>query len=152
MRYEIKSIPVWPIVKIFFLINLVAGFIFGLLLAIVSSGLVSFYNELIQVSNPGYDVSLIPIEMLIIMLPLLFAFGNSIFTTTIMVIVIYIYNLLVKFTGGMELNLSEINIRESSENEKIEIENLSEIKNNDAPPPPPNIISDENQSEDKDIQ
>jgi hypothetical protein len=152
MRYEIKSIPVWPIVKIFFLINLVAGFIFGVLLAIVSSGLVSFYNELIQVSNPGYDVSLIPIEMLIIMLPLLFAFGNSIFTTTIMILIIFIYNLLVKFTGGMELNLTEINIKELSETIKTGIVKSSENNNNTGPPPLPKIIDDEVGSEDKDTQ
>jgi hypothetical protein len=152
MRYELKSIPIWPIVKVFFLINIIAGFIFGLLLAIVSSGLISFYNEILQVSNPGYNVELIPLEVLIFMMPLLFALGNAIFTTTLMIIIIFIYNLLVKFTGGIELNLSEIDIKVYPEKEKTLREDLAQIIENDAPPPPPKVIEDDNPPESKDNQ
>lgn len=140
MRYELKSIPIWPVVKVFFPINLVAGFVFGLVLAIISTGIISFYNEMLQVSNPGYDVDLIPLKLVLILMPLLMSFGNAIFTTTLMIIIVFFYNLFMKFTGGVELNLSEINIREGSSIGGIQHFDSKKIINGSAPPPPPDVI------------
>jgi len=161
MRYELKSIPLWPVVKVFFPINFIAGFVFGLLLAFISTGFISFYNEVLQVSNPGYDVELVPSKMLIILVPLLMAFSNAIFTTTFIVIITFFYNIFVKFTGGVELNLYEISLKEENNTENKHQLNKRKYIDDSAPPPPPSVISNDEKSNtenilenppDKDIQ
>lgn len=109
MRYKIKSIPVWPFVKLMFPLNLLSGFIIGLLAAMFFSGLVSFYNDLIQLRYPGFEVELIPLETLMVVLPFLFSLGNGFCVTFGELIIVLMYNMLSKFIGGFVLELENLN-------------------------------------------
>jgi hypothetical protein len=52
-----------------------------------------------------------PIALLIILYPILFGFGGAVFNTMFVLIAVFIYNIVGKFIGGLELEMNEIRLQ-----------------------------------------
>ena len=108
MRYELKSIAVWSVMKISFFLNLILGGILGFFYALFFGLIVSVMGQSPFASQYQFD----PSEMS--MLPLIFFFtiggaiGGAFFHTILVAMITGLYNLIVKMTGGVILNLQAI--------------------------------------------
>lgn len=107
MRYEIKSIGMWPFIKVTFFFNLVVGFIFGLLYALFAGFILTIMSRLSEFQPGGFDFDLepLPIGIMLVALPILFAIMGAVFYTIIGVVLVLIYNLIARLVGGYELDL-----------------------------------------------
>jgi len=108
MRYEIKSIGIWPFIKVSFFFNLVIGFIFGLLYALFAGFIMTIMSQLSEFQPGVFDFEMMepmPIGILLVVLPILFAIMGAFFYTIIGVIMVLIYNLVARLVGGYELVL-----------------------------------------------
>ena len=107
MRYEIRSIGMWPFIKVSFFFNLVVGFVFGLLYALFAGFIMTIMSRLSQFQPSGFDFELepMPIGIVLVVLPILLAVMAAVFYTMIGVVLVLIYNLIAKLAGGYELDL-----------------------------------------------
>jgi hypothetical protein len=109
MRYEIKSIGLWPFIKVSFFFNLIVGFLFGLLYALLAGFILTIVSRLSQF-QPGFfefgPIESMPIGLMIVVMPIVFAILGAIFYTIIGVILVLIYNLIARLVGGFELELA----------------------------------------------
>lgn len=107
MRYEIKSIGMWPFIKVSFFFNLVVGFIFGLFYALFAGFIMTIMSRLSEFQPGGFDFDLepLPIGLILVILPILFAIIGAVFYTIIGVVLVSIYNLIARLVGGYELDL-----------------------------------------------
>lgn len=108
MRYELKSVGIWSYVKVAFFLNLIAGFLFGLLYAVGISFFMAVLSEF-----PAIQGSIAPFDGgsaigLMIFLPLVGAFGMAFFGTISFTIMTLLYNLIARVLGGVELVLDPI--------------------------------------------
>ena len=107
MRYEIKSIGMWPFIKVSFFFNIVVGFIFGLLYALFAGFIMTIMSRFSEFQPGGFDFDLepLPIGIMLVVLPVLFAIMGAVFYTIIGAILVLIYNLIARLVGGYELDL-----------------------------------------------
>ena len=165
MKYELKTIPVWAFIKIAFFVNLVAGFILGLLLTPFVFLLLIFLIGLFQLQSTEFDFNG-SIDTLMIAVPFVISFCCAFFLTLFEIVVVAIYNIFSKFMGGVVLNLQSaepeyktvktvkaVVTPNQPKNTIIKTNNPDKVENYnhtgiDAPPPPPviggNQKSDEN--------
>jgi len=110
MRYEVKSVGIWPFIKVSFFFNLVVGFIFGLLYAVFAGFVMTIMSRLSQFQSGGFDFGLepLPVGVMLVVLPVMFAIMGAIFYTIIGVIIALIYNLIARLVGGYELVLEPV--------------------------------------------
>ncbi len=100
--FEIKKVPVWPVIRVVFIVFLILGILIGILYSIIFSGLGflagglggSPFNEDLAVLR-GFGFIMIPV----------IAFTYAIFGTIWAVIGILLYNLIASIAGGVELTL-----------------------------------------------
>jgi len=109
MRYELKSIGIWSFIKISFFVNLIFGFMMGIFYAIFIGVFMAPMGMLpmSEYSDIDLDGSFMPI--LLILLPVMFAFGAAVFQTLVGVVLMMVYNMIVKLTGGIEFDLNRVN-------------------------------------------
>jgi hypothetical protein len=107
MLYEIKSIGMWPFIKVSFFFNLVVGFIFGLFYALFAGFIMTIMSRFSEFQPGGFDFDLepLPIGIMLVVLPILFAIMGAVFYTIIGVVLVLIYNLIARLVGGYELDL-----------------------------------------------
>lgn len=109
MRVELKSIGVWAFIKVAFFVNIILGFIVGIIYALFFSFILAIMQNLPYMPSeeiaPPSDT---PFGFIVVFLPFLFALIGGFFYTMAGVILVVIYNLVVKLTGGMEFNLNQI--------------------------------------------
>jgi len=109
VKVELKSIGLWSFVKIAFFVNLIMGFLVGLLhapfLGMIMSLAASGYQGYDEFGGGFGDVS---IGALLIILPIAFAFGGGVIYTLFELVIVVLYNLVARVTGGMEFDLSGI--------------------------------------------
>jgi len=107
MRYEIKSVGMWPFIKVSFFFNLVVGFIFGLLYALFAGFIMTIMSRFSEFQPGSFDFDLepLPIGFMLVVLPILFAIMGAVFYTIIGAILVLIYNLIARLVGGYELDL-----------------------------------------------
>ncbi|HWR83240.1 MAG TPA: DUF3566 domain-containing protein [Candidatus Deferrimicrobium sp.] len=110
MRYEIKAIGLWPFIKVSFFFNLVIGFLFGLFYALFAGFIITILSRLAEFQPEGleFDFEPLPVGLLIVVLPILFAVMGAIFYTLIGVVLAAIYNLIARLVGGYELDLEAV--------------------------------------------
>ena len=103
-NYTLKSIPIWPVTKVSFVILLIIGIVIGFFYAIMLSSWSVLFgsfsgtqmgNELGVLRNLGF-----------IMIPFLAIF-YAIFGTISVIICTLIYNLIASAIGGIELVLEK---------------------------------------------
>ncbi len=112
MKFELKSISYWSAIKVSFVVNLLLGLVMGFFFAIFSGIVLSLMDSVygtIGISLPELESP--PIALLIILYPILFGFGGAVFNTMFVVIAVFIYNIVGKFIGGLELEMSEIRLQ-----------------------------------------
>jgi hypothetical protein len=110
MRYELKSIPVWPVTKVAFFVNLVVGFVLGLLLAVFMMPVVTTLATMAAYDAGELDFDSGPIGALTFIIPFMMAVWSAFFNTAIVVIIAVAYNLVVKVVGGIELSLGPVDL------------------------------------------
>ncbi len=106
MRYELKSIGLWPFIKISFFANLILGFVVGLLYALFFSFIVAVLTKLPGFQAPGLDTDEISLGVLVIFMPIMFAILGAFFNTILGAGFILVYNALARMLGGLELDLA----------------------------------------------
>ena len=116
MRYEVKSIGMWPFIKVSFFFNLIVGFIFGLLYAVFAGFIMTIMSRLSQFQPGGFDFDMepLPIGLMIVVLPIVMAVLGAIFYTIIGVVLALIYNLIAKIVGSYEFVLEPVAAEASS--------------------------------------
>lgn len=107
MKYELKRISVWSVIKISFLINLVLGFLVGIfyafmLMLITMMPMYYMSDEL----GSGFPAALSGIMLII--LPILMAGIMSVMNTILAAIATLVYNLSAKLVGGLEWELAQV--------------------------------------------
>lgn len=110
MRYELKSIPLWPVTRVAFFVNLVVGFALGLLLAIFMMPLVTALATVSAYDAGELDYDSGALGALTMMIPFLTALWSAFFNTVFVVVVVLAYNLVCKFVGGIELRLDAVEV------------------------------------------
>ncbi|MFH1374589.1 MAG: DUF3566 domain-containing protein [bacterium] len=110
MRYEIKAIGFWPFIKISFFFNLIIGFLFGLLYALMLSVIMTIAGQLsnFPIEGLGVDIEELSIGGMVVIMPILFAILGAVFHTLIGVVLIAIYNLIARLVGGLEFDLKAV--------------------------------------------
>ena len=103
MRYEIKRIEVWSVVKIVFLLSLIAGFVIGLLYALMIGFLTGVMGTIAggEFSDTLGMFGGVALIFVVIFFTIFFA---AIYTI-VAAIGTALYNLLAKFSGGFTLEL-----------------------------------------------
>ena len=134
MKYELKTIGYWPVIKISFVINLIIGFIIGIFYALFMGIILSLaaqFPMFSELSGPyGEEPS---IGVLIIILPIMFSFMAAVFNTIFIIIAVFIYNMAAKLIGGLEFEFAEIKLQPAA-NARTAYQAQTEPI---VPPPPP---------------
>ncbi|MFQ6009189.1 MAG: DUF3566 domain-containing protein [Candidatus Zixiibacteriota bacterium] len=111
MRYEIKSIGMWPFIKVSFFFNLIVGFLFGLCYALMAGFIMTIASRLSQFQPEFFEFAPIepmPIGIMLVVMPIMFGILGAIFYTIVGVILALIYNLIAKLVGGFEFALEPV--------------------------------------------
>ncbi len=126
MKYEIKNIQIWSVIKIVFIVSLLIGFISSF----ICFGILIFLTALISSFGAQEYVSAIPVEGSLSFLLVLFGtIGFAFIHTFIAVFFVVLYNIFSKWLGGFVINLESTNpdkivkstsTFESNENKDIE--------------------------------
>ena len=136
MRYELKSIGVWAFIKVSFFANMIIGFLVGLLYGLFIGLFLAVMQNLPYMNSEDFQASPeVPFGAVMIMIPFICAIGGAIFYTLFGVICAVIYNLVAKFTGGMEFDLNPIT--EIAPAPQPMYAQTQMPPNNMPPPPPP---------------
>ncbi|HKK20615.1 MAG TPA: hypothetical protein VJ983_04005 [candidate division Zixibacteria bacterium] len=105
---ELKSIPVWSFLRLAFFCNLIAGLILGLFYVPIIGTVVQTMGQSPLFRGEDLGSSSLPMGILVVVVPLVFAFFTGVFWTLFELIMIGIYNLLAKLTGGFEFNFEPV--------------------------------------------
>ena len=109
MRYEVKSIGLWALIKVSFFLNLAVGFIVGIFAALY---MVFIFSVMSQMSGIGAEFGFPdtgpPLGFSLVAIPILFAIMGAIFHTMFAAVIAGIYNLIARLFGGFELNLRRV--------------------------------------------
>ncbi|MCK4462577.1 MAG: DUF3566 domain-containing protein, partial [candidate division Zixibacteria bacterium] len=103
MLYELKSIRIWSFTKVSFFVNLVVGFVLGLMYAMTLPILLAGMSEFGGVFGQSFDPSEVPIGVMLIIMPIMGAMFAAIFHTLIGIVLIAMYNLVARLVGGLEM-------------------------------------------------
>ncbi len=108
MRFELKSIPIWPFTKVSFFFNLVLGFIIGLFYAMLAGMMATLLAGFPLGDTEGLDLDGASLGFLMVIMPFMCALFCAAFNTIFGIVMIFIYNLIARMLGGIELNLSAV--------------------------------------------
>ncbi|MBN1212669.1 MAG: DUF3566 domain-containing protein, partial [candidate division Zixibacteria bacterium] len=109
MRYELKSIGIWALIKVSFFFNLIVGFLAGLLYGMMFSFFMAVFANLPFARNEIPDLEM-PVGAMMVILPFICAIGAAVFHTLIFIVMAFIYNIIAKLTGGMEFELNPVTV------------------------------------------
>ncbi len=138
MKFELKTINYWSLLRTSFLMNLILGFILGVFFALFASLMFSFAAKFGGLS--GFTE--MPEEMssfgiLIIIYPIFFAFMGAVFNTVIFLIGAFVYNLVAKFVGGIEFEFNQLPSSMSAVSQPTPGYYAPSYNQATPPPPPP---------------
>lgn len=141
MKFELNSIGYWSVIKVSFIVNLLLGFIMGLFFAIFIGLMFSLISNFAGMAGmPMFDEEMPPIGLLLILYPFMFGFGGAVINTIAAVIAVFIYNMVGKFLGGLELELNEIRLQPvtaPSVSAYADAQAAQTYRATSPPPPPP---------------
>ncbi len=105
MKLELKRIGVWSLVKISFVVNLIFGFILGIFYAFLFALMAALPVNMEEGSSGMFSVFA---GVAAILLPFICAIACAVFNTILAAIGGWVYNLIAKATGGIELEYSPV--------------------------------------------
>jgi outer membrane biosynthesis protein TonB len=108
MKYELRTIAIWPLIKVTFFLNLVVGFIVGLLYALLMGFILSIASSFPMPQGEYGALEGMSFGWLIVIMPIMGAIGMAIFYTLFVVIGAAIYNLIARAVGGMEFEFNPV--------------------------------------------
>lgn len=112
MKYEIKAIGYWSVIKISFILNLVIGFIFGIFYALFMGAILSIAEQFGGMpSMPAETFDTLSTGAMIIIFPIMFSLMGAFFNTILALIITFVYNIIARLMGGLEFELSEIRVQ-----------------------------------------
>lgn len=140
MKVELKSIGVWSFVKLAFFINLVLGFLIGLIYApflgiIMSLATAGFPEDV----GDGFDG--FPVGAMMIVIPFIAAIVGGVMYTLGELILVVLYNLFTRLTGGFEFELSGVGKMFVTEPVSSQPQPVPASSRPISPPPPPPVDS-----------
>jgi hypothetical protein len=106
VRYELRSIGIWALIKVSFFLNLIFGFIFGIFYALILLPLTRLVTQLSEVESLQYESD--ATMGLLFLLPFLFALFAAFINTLFAALIGALYNGIVRITGGLEFNFEKI--------------------------------------------
>lgn len=140
MKFELKSIGYWSLIKVSFLINLIIGFILGLFFALFVGFMLSVIEQFGGMPGmPMYAEEMAPIGIMLVLYPFMFAFFGAIFYTIFFLIVAFVYNMIAKVLGGIEFDLNEVQIRPVAYTAPVSPSYAQPRQAAPPPPPPPPV-------------
>lgn len=108
MKYELRSIGLWSAFKILFLFNLIAGFVVGLIYALMFSFIMAIASQMPGMPMEQFRSMGTSTGALVIILPIMFSLGSAVFNTILGFIAALLYNAISRLVGGLELNLEVV--------------------------------------------
>ncbi|MBD3331283.1 hypothetical protein GF356_00415 [candidate division GN15 bacterium] len=105
MKYELQSIGLWSAFKILFLFNLIAGFVVGLIYALLFSFIMTIASQMPGMPIQQFQSMGTSTGALVIIMPIMFSLGSAVFNTILGFIAALLYNALARLIGGLELDL-----------------------------------------------
>ncbi|UCC44849.1 MAG: hypothetical protein JSU65_02685 [Candidatus Zixiibacteriota bacterium] len=105
MKYELKSIGIWPLIKVAFFVNAAVGFAGGLLLAFFLVPMMAVAGAVMFQDMP-FDPGELGLGYMFIAFPMLGLVFGAVFGTMFCLLFGLIYNACARLLGGLELNLS----------------------------------------------
>lgn len=107
MRYELRSLSLWSFIKISFFFNLAAGFLFGLLYALMLPTFVRVFARMPGMPPEVEDLGRGSLLAMLIVLPLMGALMAAVFHTLLGAVMVILYNVIARITGGLEFNFRQ---------------------------------------------
>lgn len=133
MRYELRSIGIWSFVKVAFFVNLVAGFVSGLLYALFFGAIMAAMSQMPQFGGAFQEMQGVGIGVMLILFPIIGAFSAAFFGTLFGLVFVVVYNLTARLVGGLELDFQ----LERMESSPAPSRQHPEAPPSQSPPPPP---------------
>ncbi len=103
MRHELKSIRIWSFTKVSFFVNLVVGFVLGLMYAMMLPILVAGMSHFGGFYGRSLDPLGMPIGVMLVIMPIMGAMFAAVFHTLIGIVLVAVYNLVARLIGGLEM-------------------------------------------------
>ncbi|MBN2226793.1 MAG: DUF3566 domain-containing protein [candidate division Zixibacteria bacterium] len=129
MKFELRSIGYWAIIKISFTLNLVMGFLIGIFYAFFLMLMAPFMTELQGFGDmPMFEDG---IGFLLILIPIAFSLLGAVFNTILLLIAAFIYNVVARLVGGLEFELRQCDVPPPQTYQAAPAHQYA------APPPPP---------------
>ena len=140
MRYELKSVAIWPMVKVTFLISLVIGFLLGLFIALLIGPMMAMMSSF-GMPDSGLETARFSVGAMMLFLPILYALFMAVFNAIGALIAVGLYNAVARW-GGLEFDLGSIGeIRDHHPAERVVYGTAAypspPAPPQPAPPPPP---------------
>ncbi|MBU8932978.1 MAG: hypothetical protein KOO62_03115 [candidate division Zixibacteria bacterium] len=112
MKLELRSISLWSFIKISVFVNLIIGFIGGLIYAVFLGMFMSLFANLGGLGIPELEDADMPIGFLLIAMPIMMSLGAALFGTIWGIVCVLTYNLVTMLTGGLEINVNDVTVAE----------------------------------------
>ena len=140
MKYELRSIGYWSVIKISFVVNLVVGFLVGIFLAIFMSLMMALMGSVGELTGMPFPQDEMPsFGLLIIIYPLMLSLGGAVFNTILLLIIVFIYNIATKVMGGIEIELAEVAVLQPTYEPSTTPPPHAYPPRPETPPPPPPV-------------
>ncbi len=111
MKLELKSIGYWSLIKVSFIVNFVLGLAIGLMYAVFFGFIMAITQSMGQFGNMPFPEEGIGVGVLVVVLPIFFGFLSAVFNTILVTIMAFVYNLIAKGIGGLELEFSQLPVQ-----------------------------------------
>ncbi len=111
MKYELKRIAVWPVIKITFMLSLVLGFITGIFYAIFITMFAFLPRQMGGTFGSEPDLPMAVGGILLVIMPIFMAGFMAVINTIMAIITTLVYNLAARLTGGLEWELAPLDKR-----------------------------------------
>ncbi len=115
MRHELKSIRIWSFTKVSFFVNLVVGFVLGLMYAMMLPILVAGMSQFGGFYGRSLDPSEVPIGVMLVIMPITGAMFAAVFHTLIGIVLVAVYNLVARLVGGLEMRFEPMETKPVSQ-------------------------------------
>ncbi|MDF1544792.1 MAG: DUF3566 domain-containing protein [bacterium] len=111
MKFEIKSIGIWSLIKVSFFLNLVMGFLMGVLTVVFLIPMMALVSEMGGFPGMANQDIQLSFGAMLIIIPVVQSFTYAVFGTILVSLFAGLYNLIARLLGGIELSVADITIQ-----------------------------------------